>query len=42
MHTDFKDLLSIFNASRVEYLVVGALSAGRPQDLADVHYLKGK
>jgi hypothetical protein len=37
MSPDFRDLLSAFNAHRVEYLVV---AAGRAQDLADLEWLE--
>ena len=50
MNSDFRDLLKLFNAHRVRYLVVGGYAVrkdlvankralGRPQDLVDVSSL---
>jgi len=49
MYPDFKELLSVLNAHRAKYLVVGAyavaliaakLASGRLQDLADVDAIR--
>ena len=50
MNSDFRDLLKLFNANKVRYLVVGGYAVwqdlvankralGRPQDLVDVDSL---
>ena len=41
IYPDFKELLELFNAQKVEYIPANKKAAGRLQDLADAERIEG-